>query len=80
MRIAGYGGGIVEGLLYILESWESFPLEENKRQFFVFIVKGIINDTVWLQLDLRDTQGFRFYWNLAANRAKGKRTPMPMHE
>ena len=30
------------------------------------------NDTVWLKPDLRDTQGFWFYWYFAVNRAKGK--------
>ena len=35
-------------------------------------VDKIQNDTVWLQPDLRDTNGFWFYWNFAVQRAKGK--------
>lgn len=35
-------------------------------------VERMQNDTVWLKPDLRDTQGFWFYWYFAVNRAKGK--------
>ena len=35
-------------------------------------IEKMQNDTIWLQPDLRDTEGFWFYWNFAVNGAKGK--------
>ncbi len=35
-------------------------------------VEKMQNDTVWINPDLRDTEGFWFYWNFAVEKAKGK--------